>query len=171
MNPSLESAAAPSSAVPITPTPSLARKIMKISSCLPSFLSSRFLDGIGLFTRAARVHPNADILILAGHLYQVHISDIFKSPERGCDVQLVLAGLGNQSLRDIPGNRHFDVLLAFLIYRVHHHESVLFGHANIVARILHTHKLAFRGSLESLENGSYVHVVGVEVSNADLAVA
>jgi hypothetical protein len=53
---------------------------------------------------------------------------------------------------------------------VHHHHSVLFGHANIVAHILHTHKLAFRGSLESLENGSYVHIVSVEVTNADLAI-
>src|SRR6266700_4152059 len=115
MKPSLERAAPPTNAAPMTPTPSLAKRIIGFS----------FLKGCHLFrVGVARVYPNADVFIVAADSDQGRVADIFKRLDRSFDIELVLRGVGDQGLDDIPGNCYIDVFsgigIGILVNYVHH---------------------------------------------------
>src|SRR6266566_5035351 len=169
MNPSLERAAPPTSAAPMTPIPNLAKKIIGVSFPRTS---------VALFgVRVARVYPDADIFIVAAHSHQRGVAYIFERLDRGFDVELVLGGIRDEGLDDIPRNSdvHAFVGTGILVSHVHDQLSVLFGDANgivrVAAGVLHGDKFAFGRGFEGVENGAHVYVVRVEVADANFAVA
>src|SRR5438067_8868985 len=148
MKPSVDSAAAPTSAVPNTPIPSLAMKIIGVSS---------YLLRIGV----ARVDPDADIFFVAAYSHQGRVADILKRFDGSFHVELVLSGIGNQSLNYIPRYGYVHIFFRIFVDDVHDNLPVLFSDAYIIAEVLHGDKFAFGGSFQRVENGADVYLVCV----------
>src|SRR2546423_91274 len=158
MKPSLDSAAAPTSAVPNTPIPSLAMKIIGVSS---------YLLRIGV----ARVDPDADIFFVAAYSHQGRVADIFKRFDGSFHAELVLGGVRNQSLNYIPRYSHVHIFFRLFVDDVHDNLPVLFSDADVVAGVLHGDKFAFGRGFQRVENGAHVYLVCVQIADVNFAVA
>ena len=105
------------------------------------------------------------------HLDQGHVPDMLKRLHGGFYVELLFGGLRNEGLSYVPGNGDIHILVAIPVDHMHHHQAALFGDANVVVGILHCHEFAFRSTLEGIEDGPDVYVIGAEVTDVNFAVA
>src|SRR2546425_442695 len=174
MKPSLERAAPAASAVPMTPIPSFARKIILDSGNY--FDTARALQVrqqvicAVLLLGVARIDPDAHGFIVTTYSHQGHVSDTLKGLDGGLDVELVLVGIGNQRFGNFPGDGHVHVLVAFPIDHMHDQLPMFFRDADVIACVLHGDKFALWRGFQSVQNRADVHVIGSEVADVNFAV-
>src|SRR6266496_5328989 len=122
------------------------------------------------FVRAVGVNPDANVFVMASNRHQSYVSGSGECPDRGFDIELVVASVGNERLSDIPRDGHIDIFLASSINDVDNQLAVFLRNSDIVAGFLHRDKLAFRRGLQSVEDHLHVDIISGEVPNTNFAI-